>query len=137
MDRSVCSKVQEKIVIVDIKGKERQYSIAHVLPAREMGDGQTYRILQSCFLQFASQQAPEVYLTEVLHPLDPRCDSPEAIEAKRKEMQGLFDKGAYEIVIAEDVPDGANILGGRFVLTIKNKKYRRDVLQGALCSTGP
>ncbi len=36
-------------------------------------------------------------------------------------MQGLFDKGAYEIVIAEDVPDGGNILGGRFVLTIKNK----------------
>lgn len=39
---------------------------------------------------------------------------------KMREIDVLFKQGVYEIVPDKDVPKTANIIGGRFVLTIKN-----------------
>ena len=42
-------------------------------------------------------------------------------EAKTKEIQGLLDRGTFKIVEKAMIPDGANILGGRFVLALKDE----------------
>ena len=56
----------------------------------------------------------------MLHPNDPRKDSPEFKEAIRKEIDDLIKRGTWKVVCRSEVPDDANILGGRFVLAIKN-----------------
>ena len=63
----------------------------------------------------------DVHVTETLTPMDPRKDSPEFIAAKKKEIEGLLKKGTWKVVLQEEVPKDANVLNGRFVLTIKNK----------------
>ena len=42
----------------------------------------------------------------------------------RKEIEGLLENGTFKIVIREEVPNNSNILGGRFVLAIKNPNTR-------------
>lgn len=60
-------------------------------------------------------------------------------DAKRKELSGLAERGTFEIVCREGIEKGAqrpNIMGGRFVLSIKNfgtgkETYKaRFVVQG-------
>lgn len=62
---------------------------------------------------------PGVLTTEVLAPNDNRSLSPEFNDAKQKGIEVLIDKGAFEILLKEDLPEGANVLGGRSVLAIK------------------
>lgn len=52
----------------------------------------------------------DVYLTEVRMPSDPRTKSPEMLEAKRKEVQGLLHRGKFQA----DVPADGNLILGRF-----------------------
>lgn len=61
-----------------------------------------------------------VYLTKVLKPWDPRCNLPQFSAARRKEVDVLESKETLEVVLREDVPKNANVLGGRFVLAVKN-----------------
>lgn len=61
-------------------------------------------------------------------PNDPRSDSSEFLLAKKK-VAGLITKGTFEIVAREDVPQGSNVFGGRFVLCIKNKGTGEEVFK--------
>lgn len=63
---------------------------------------------------------PGIFVTEVLHPADSRGRRGLFDEAKAKELAGLAERGVNEIVCEEEVSADANILGGRFVLAIKN-----------------
>lgn len=45
---------------------------------------------------------------------------PQFATTKRKEVDGLQGKAALEVVLRTDVPPNANVLGGCFVLSIKN-----------------
>ena len=47
-------------------------------------------------------------------------------EAKTKEIQGLLDRGTFKIVEKAMIPDGANILGGRFVLALKDEGTKQE-----------
>jgi hypothetical protein len=82
------------------------------------------------------QNALRVGLTECLHPSDPRGLSEKFVPAKKLETKVLIDKGTWRIVKKQDLPKDANILHGRFVLTIKNvgtesETYKaRYVVQG-------
>ena len=67
------------------------------------------------------------FLTETLHPMDPRSDKPEFIEAKKREVKGLIDRGKWKVVLKEEVPKYSNILNGRFVLTIKNANTDHEI----------
>jgi hypothetical protein len=43
------------------------------------------------------------------------------VESRRKEINGLLEKGVFEIVHIDDVPEGTRIFNSRFVDEIKNK----------------
>lgn len=40
---------------------------------------------------------------------------------------GLLDKGAFRVVLRQDLEDDANILGGRLVLTIKQNAINKEM----------
>lgn len=80
-------------------------------------------ILHCMMKTFRSSSNPKlefynVLLSEEIKPNDPRASL--FNEAKVKEINGLIERGTWKIVCKDDVPTNANILGGRFVLTIKN-----------------
>ena len=60
-----------------------------------------------------------VHLTKILTPNDPECDSETIRPAKFAEVEGLVSKSTWTVVDRKDLPKDANILGGRFVLTLK------------------
>jgi hypothetical protein len=61
-----------------------------------------------------------ILVSETMSSTDPRSLSPEAAAAKRKEIAGLIARNTCKTVCKRDVRDSANILGGRFILTIKD-----------------
>lgn len=129
-------RIFDKQVFVNRDGKEAQYSITHVLPV-EKANGLTlvYHVRRSLG-KTASRQPPQVFLTEVLKPWDPRTNHTSFDPAKQKEILGLIDKGTYEVVFREEVPDNANILGGRFVLAIKNKDTAQELFKARFVVQG-
>ena len=80
----------------------------------------------------------ETHATEVIDKDDPRASTEEMREAIRAEVQGLIDRGTFEVLKKKDVPKDANIVPLRFVLalksglTIKPKNKARAVLGGHL-----
>ena len=82
----------------------------------------------------SGSQEHSVHITEIIKPGDPR--ESEFDDAKREEIQGLIERGTWEIVPKSSVQEGANILRGRFVLTIKDvgtdkqRRKARYVVQG-------
>ena len=70
---------------------------------------------------------PGVHITEVLHSADKRGDTVQFDFAKAKEMEGLVEKGFYKLMCKDDVSCDANVLGGRFVLYIKNIGAQDDI----------
>ena len=80
----------------------------------------------------------EALLTEILHPWDPRSNGPEMTEAKKKEICGLLERGAFKVILKEEVPKDANVLPIRFVLAIKssvdgNIVYKARYVIGGHC----
>ena len=47
----------------------------------------------------------QIFITEILHPADPRSRSPEFQAAKKKEIEGLVKRGTWKIVVEDDVPN--------------------------------
>jgi hypothetical protein len=47
--------------------------------------------------------------------------------AKNKEIRGLLERGTFKIALRNDIPKGANKLGGRCVLTIKDSGTDREI----------
>lgn len=130
------TKTFDKVVFVARPDKEAQYSIDHVLPVQEAnGNGLLHQVFHGLGTA-TSHQPPSILLTEVLAPNDPRSDSPQVLRAKEKEIAGLIDKGTFEVVVREEVPDGANILGGRMVLSIKNKGSDEEVFKARFVVQG-
>lgn len=62
-----------------------------------------------------------VYLTEFLRLCDPQDQNSRFDEALLKEIKVLLDRSIFEVVLREELSSNANILGGRFVLSIKSK----------------
>jgi hypothetical protein len=54
---------------------------------------------------------------------DPRARDPRTVEAKRKEIRGLLAQETFKIVSKRKVPQGANVLKGRYVLSIKELEH--------------
>ena len=75
-------------------------------------------------------------LDDAQKPGDPREGTQEFDDARQKEIDGLLSRGTFCPVRREDIPENANILGGRFVCTLKNvgteneKPKARYVAQG-------
>ena len=59
-----------------------------------------------------------ILYTEIIPQNDPRASLFD--EAKREELNGLLQRGAFKIVLKEDVDPNPNIIPSRFVLAIKH-----------------
>lgn len=77
-----------------------------------------------------------IHITEVLKSGDPRADSPVFRRAKKLEIDGLKNRKVWKVVHRSEVPADSNVLGGRFVLAVKNigtkdeKAKARYIAQG-------
>ena len=58
---------------------------------------------------------------------DPRSKDPRFDKAKQKEINGLIEGGTWKIVAKDEVPENANVMGGRFVLAIKDDGTDKEV----------
>jgi hypothetical protein len=67
-----------------------------------------------------------VMVTEMISPGAPRGNSPEFLQAKLDELQGLKNDGTWEEVWEKDLTADANKMRGLFVLTIKTKGQRKN-----------
>jgi hypothetical protein len=59
----------------------------------------------------------QIVLTEVLTPKDLRRFGPRFRVTKEKEIEGLTSRGTWRVVCADDLPDNANVMVGRFILS--------------------
>lgn len=84
--------------------------------------------------EFAS--VVEINLTEILGPDDPRAVSPQFIQAKHDEIKGLQRRETWRIIRKRDLPPQANILGGRFVLTLKNLGTNEETAKARYVAQG-
>ena len=73
------------------------------------------------------------YITEVIHSVDPRIG--DFGPAKKKEIQSLIKRGTWKVVLKEEVPEGADILGSRFIITIKDAGTDREICKARLKDT--
>lgn len=55
-----------------------------------------------------------------------RADSPQFQEAKKEEVTGLESRETWRVIRKKDLPECANILEGRFILTLKNLGINRE-----------
>lgn len=68
-----------------------------------------------------------IMVTEVLNPHSSACQAPQFDIPKAKEMIGLIEKGTFEVACRNELPKDANVLGGRFVLSIMNTETKHPV----------
>ena len=114
------NKTFERNAWIQREDGERQYSTDRLLPTNVANGTHFIESLGNAIHHLCNKDNchPRVFLTEVLPPNDSRSDTPEFVQAKEKELAGLLEKGTYEVVYQDDIPDDSNILGGRFVLSI-------------------
>jgi Reverse transcriptase (RNA-dependent DNA polymerase) len=68
-------------------------------------------------------------LTETIEIADPRYSSPKAKCTREHEIKGLRDRETWQVVARSDVPENANLLGGRFVMTIEEANTDKEVVK--------
>jgi Reverse transcriptase (RNA-dependent DNA polymerase) len=78
-----------------------------------------------CHLGLSRCDKSITHLFEVIRPSDPRASLFDA--AKQKEIQGLIERGTWKEVLKDEMPENPNIMGGRFVLTIKDPCTSKEI----------
>ena len=61
-----------------------------------------------------------IQVTEIVDKDDPRSMCTEMHQAKMKEVRDLLQRGAFRVMLKEELPGGSNALTARFVLAIKS-----------------
>eukprot|EP00168_Porphyra_purpurea_P016741 TRINITY_DN552_c0_g1_i1.p1 TRINITY_DN552_c0_g1~~TRINITY_DN552_c0_g1_i1.p1 ORF type:complete len:862 (-),score=144.43 TRINITY_DN552_c0_g1_i1:471-2858(-) len=77
-----------------------------------------------------------IHLTTVIPPGDPRLKTARFEEAARKETAGLQDRGTFSAVLEGDLPPSANVIGGRFVYTLKNVGTKEELAKARFVAQG-
>jgi len=118
---------EQKLVYVkeDDRGSTKPFGVAQVKPYLSPTEGADtlFAQLNDAVRQYRSQSDDDnVMLTEVISGSDPRANSPEMTAAKRKEIKGLLDRGTFKVVLREEIDPDANVLPGRFVMSIKSSE---------------
>ena len=129
-----------------IGNHEVQHNLDQLILAKDFDDlinGDSHMdALFSVTRQFRSMKpkknegGPGTFITEVLHPSDPRNDSSEASTAKRKEIESLVKRETWKVVIREEVPKGSNIINGRFVMAIKDTETNKPYFKARFVAQG-
>lgn len=89
-------------------------------PVRGVGVGVTVRNQGTGQERQHPLHTLNIFRTEVIPNGDPRLGTAQFVEAARKEADGLQERGTFTKVEAAEVPAGANVIGGRFVFTLKH-----------------
>ena len=129
-------KICGKEVYVRRNNRTAHYNITHVLPDPvERGDRELQTMLKA-MQQFRTPQPNGVFITEIVDTRDPRAKDARFDEAKQKELRGLFERGVFDVVCREELPQSANVLGGRFVLGIKNPGTEKEIYKARFVVQG-
>lgn len=120
-------------MIMDFLDKIKKYrtkDTAVEVPDNQKTDGQREvedldRLMRSFWPVDAHEEVPKVdeieeFVVEIIENTDPQSEAEDFIEAKKIEIEGMKKRDTWTVVSHEVVPTNANILGGRFVLTLKN-----------------
>jgi hypothetical protein len=150
---TVTSILGKQVQVVDRLGEEKHFSLHQVkrAPPEEHASTESVQILNKpsrCGIhymtrKFNSEQHLEekvpLYATQVSEMItksDARYRSPEVQAAMRKELESIVEKGTWAVTVRSEMPDNANLLNGRYVITIKvigteRESYKaRYVVQG-------
>lgn len=121
-------KMCKKKVFLIIDGAIKPFNILQILPDLDSVQDHELTPLHKSIEQLKSQNMPQgIHITETLEAGDPRSRYPQLDAAKVKELESPRKRGVFEIVMKDNVPDDTNILGARFVLSIKNKNTTEEV----------
>lgn len=112
------TEVERKIVHVHDGVKTRQFNVVKVMPV-QIGYTSTDKHLDR-FYEFndaaeneeveKAKEHADIYLTETLKPGDPRTHSDKAKAAVKKELDGLFAQGVFELIAEADIQVDAVVL---------------------------
>ena len=131
----------EKQVWIDRHDGEKQYSLDHCIPVKQANGMSLLNHINYSLSTFLNNtinntETSEIFLSEILKSGDPRAYSDECRMAIEKEIKGLEEKGVWRVVNRSDIPRDANILGGRFVLSIKNKGSHYEMYKARFVALG-
>lgn len=126
----------EKQVWINYNNKVIKFSRTQVIPQPLEEENTPISELLKQLAPFNSKSHPNILLTEILQPNDLRIESPDFDLAKTKEIKGLLDRKAFRVVLEEDLERDANVLGGRFVLTIRNKGTNDEIFRARFVVQG-
>lgn len=101
------------MIYLELMGMEKQFSISQVLPEPSKRCDKELERLFEGMKQFQTNRPREIVTTEVLSPADRRGSQGELDEAIANKLKGLAERGLYEIMCKEEVPEDAKILGGK------------------------
>jgi hypothetical protein len=94
-------------------------------------DEDAIEITHAMLSRFTSTDAKEmsplfqVHLFEVIGPSDPGAALFHA--AKQKDIQGIIECGTWKVVLNDEMLENQNIMGGRFVLMIKESGTSNEI----------
>ena len=74
--------------------------------------------LRNALSEYSSNKDITVCMKEVIIENDPRSCLPCMIDAKKREIRGILERGAFRVILREEIAPDANVLPGHFVLTI-------------------
>lgn len=77
-----------------------------------------------------------IFVVKIIPPSDPRAKQADFIQAKRKEAEGLMKRKIWKVVKRRDVPLDANVIGARFVLSIKNYQTPNEAAKARYVAQG-
>eukprot|EP00171_Calliarthron_tuberculosum_P005790 IDg5790t1 len=77
-----------------------------------------------------------IFITERVSATDPRATSALFTAAKRTEVDGLVSRHVWTVVNRNSLPVGANIIGARFDLTLKNAGTDREKAKARFVGQG-
>ncbi len=75
-------------------------------------------------------------ICEIIPNKDSRESEPDFVNEKLKKLRGLQSRGVWEEVWATEVPEDANIMRSRFVLTIKEKGIPNEICKARFVEQG-
>lgn len=78
----------------------------------------------------------EEFVVKIIAPSDPRAKEDDFVEVKKREVSGLQKRNLWSIVKACTVGKNSNILGGRFILKLKNYETPNEMAKVRFVAQG-
>jgi hypothetical protein len=134
----------KQVQVIDRLGEEKHFSLHQVkrAPPHEHTFTESVQMLNKptsygihyMTRNFRSEQRIEekvpiysAHVSEMITKSDPRYRSPEVQAAMKREIEGIVEKRTWAMTVRSEMPANANLLGSRFVITIKDIGTDREL----------